>query len=237
MFAHLRFCFPTFVFLASISTSPAYSNPIADLFNRNATPQQATTPTGPEETCVPRPGQSTRAGLRWVYLVKGKRKCWFQTAGVATKEYDRHRTAKPSGGASAENESTQKRKTTGDASAELMRAALQETSLPMRPTELKVEDNATLPSTEAEASLRTGTDRPTSDYRSKRELEVEALGPTHGNAAAASVPEAPPVMLLIAEAFDDWPDSTWIGGLLMALGLASVLASSGATRRAVLLRR
>jgi hypothetical protein len=186
----------------------AYANPIADLFNRNATPQQATAPTSPEETCLPRPGQSTRAGLRWVYRVNGKRKCWFQTEGFATKDHGRYRPAKPSGGASAENESTQKRKTIGDARAELLRAALPETPLPMRPApELKVADAAPMPSTEAEVSLRTeiGTDRLTSDYRTERQLGVEALGPTNGNAAAASAPKAPPVMLLISEASDDWP--------------------------------
>jgi hypothetical protein len=101
--------------------------------------------------------------------------------------------------------------------------------------ELKVADAAPMPSTEAEVSLRPeiGTDRLTSDYRTERQLGVEALGPTNGNAAAASSPKAPPVMLLISEASDDWPGSTasWMGVLLMMLGLASVLASSGAARR------
>jgi hypothetical protein len=52
------------------------------------------------------------------------------------------------------------------------------------------------------------------------------------------VPAAAPVASPIAEAADDgWGSmTTWLGALLMALGLASVLGSSRALRDAVLLR-
>ena len=71
---------------------------------------------------------------------------------------------------------------------------------------------------------------------------MEALlgaAPAASDAVAASVvPPAAPVAFRIAEAADDgrgWM-ATWLGVLLMALGLVSVLGSSRTLREAVLLR-
>jgi hypothetical protein len=57
-------------------------------------------------------------------------------------------------------------------------------------------------------------------------------------AVAASVPPAAPVAFPIAEAADDgrgWT-ATWLGVLLMALGLLTLLGSSRTLWEAVLLR-
>ncbi|WP_028349475.1 hypothetical protein [Bradyrhizobium murdochi] len=248
MSGHLRFCFPALVILAGLSASPAYSNTFADFFNFNAAPQQA--PAAAEEECLPRPGKSTTAGPRWVYRFDGHRKCWFQAAEeVAVKKQPRYRAAKPRVAARAENESTQrKRKAVVDARAELLRSAPAETSMPTRPApELKVVDAAPVSAMGAAAVVPPAPteklliDRLTPDYRTARQVDVETLlaaTPAARDALAASVPTAAPVVFPVTETVDDgrgWT-ATWLGVLLMALGLVSVLGSNRTIREAVLLR-
>lgn len=196
-----------------------------------------------------RPGKSTMAGQRWAYRLEGHRKCWFQTAEeTAVKKQVRHRAAKHRVAkhrvaAAEESEAPPtKRKAVVDARAELMRSTPAEAPQPMRPLpEFKVADAAAsaaaaiVPSAPIE-NLKVDRLRPD---RTPRQVDVETLlAAAPGDAVAASVPPAPPVNFLIAEAAHDGWDwmATWLGVLLMALGLVSVLGSSRTIREAVLLR-
>jgi hypothetical protein len=248
MSGHLRFCFAAFLLLAGLSASPASSNPITDLFN--VAPQQTPAPAPAEEECLSRPGKSTAAGQRWVYRLEGHRKCWFQTAEeIAVRKQVRYRAAKPRVAAPEENEAApRKRKAVVDARAELQRSAPVETSQPIRPApEVKMADAASAVAMGAAAFVPPApienlkTDRLTPDHRTPRQVDVETLltaAPAARDAVAVSVPTAAPVAFPIAEAADDgrgWM-ATWLGVLLMVLGLVSVLVSSPPLREAVLLR-
>jgi hypothetical protein len=246
MSGHLRFCFATFVLLAGLSASPspASSNPFADWFN--VTPRPAAAPAPEEEECLPRPGKSTTAGQRWAYRLEGHRKCWFQTAETAVKKQVRRRAAKHRVAAPEESEaSPSKRKAVVDARAELMRSTPAEAPQPVRPVpEFKVADAASV-SVAATGAAAVVPSAPIenlkTDHRSPRQVDVETLlaaAPAPSDAVAASVRSAAPVNFLIAEAANDGRDwmATWLGVLLMALGLVSVLGSSRTLREAVLLR-
>ncbi|WP_244608153.1 hypothetical protein [Bradyrhizobium algeriense] len=194
---------------------------------------------------MPRPGKSTTAGQRWVYRVEGHRKCWFQTAeGTAVKKQVRYRATKPSVAAPEENEAERhKRKAVVDARAELLRSAPAETAQPMRPApELKVADAASVLTTGAAAFAppapieNRATDRLTPDHRTPHQVDVETLlaaAPATSDSVAAA-----PVAFSFTEAADDGQDwmATWLGVLLMALGLVSVLGSSRTLREVALLR-
>ncbi|WOH52029.1 hypothetical protein [Bradyrhizobium sp. sBnM-33] len=199
---------------------------------------------------MPRPGTSTAEGQRWVYRSEGRRKCWFQAAeGTATVKQVRHRAAKPRVATVEENEAARaKQKAVMDARAELLRSAPAETSQPTQPApELKVVDAASVPATAAAAFVppapvaNRAIDQLTPDHPTPRRLDAETLlaaAPAPSDAVAVSVPPAAPVASPIAEAADDgwgWM-ATWLGVLLMALGLAFVLGSSRTLREAVLLR-
>jgi hypothetical protein len=250
MTGHLRFCFAAVVLLTILPTSPASSNPLADLFNAAPSPAQATAPAAAEPECLPRPGNSTAAGQRWVYRMDGHRKCWFQTAqGNATvKKQVRHSAAKPPVADPEENEAApRKRKAVVDARAELLRSAPADESAQARPApELKVVDAAPVPATGAAASVppapveKRATDQLTPDHVMPRVVDVKTLvvaAPDLSDSIAASVPSAP-AAVPVAEAADEgqgWM-ATLLGALLIALGLVAVLGSSPALREAVLLR-
>ena len=188
-----------------------------------------------------RPGKSTADGQHWVYRWDGHRRCWFQAAEEsAAKKQVRHRAAKPRVAAPEENEAApRKRKAVVDARAELLRSAPAETSKPTRPApELKVADAAS--ATVAAAFLQPAPIKNLAPA-DPRQVDVEALlatAPAASDAVVASVPPAAPVTFPIAKAADDgwgWM-ATWLGVLLMALGLVAVLGSSRTLREAVLLR-
>jgi hypothetical protein len=200
-----------------------------------------------------RPGKSTTAGQHWVYRLEGHRKCWFQTAEeTAVKRQVRHRAAKPRAVVSEENDAARKRRAVVDARAELLRSAPTETSQPMRPApELKVADAASVLATAIAAFVppasveNLATNQPTPDRRTPHQVDVETLlaaAPADRGSVAASVPAAAPAAFPIIEAADDGPGwtATWLGVLLMALGLVAVLGSSlGSSRtlrEALLLR-
>jgi hypothetical protein len=232
MSGHLRFCFAAFLLLSGLSTSPASSNPAA-LFN--AAPA--------EEECLPQPGKSPADGQHWVYRYDGHRKCWFQAAeGIATvKKPVHHHAAKQRVAAAEEKEATlRKRKAVEDARAELLRSGLAETPQPTPPApELKVVDAAPIPAAGAAALVppppvvakQAATDQLTPDHPTPRQVDVETLlaaAPAASDAVAASARPATPVAVPIAEAGDDgrgWT-ATWLGVLLMAMGLVSLLSSS-----------
>jgi hypothetical protein len=244
MSGHLRVCFAAFVLLASLSTSLASSNPFADLFN--VAPKTAAAPASAERECLPRPGKSTTGGQHWVYRLDGHRKCWFQAAeGIATvKKRVRHHVAKHGVVAPAENETAQRRRgAVVDAHAEVLRAPVETSQPTPLASELKVVDAASVVPTGAAAPAppalvaNRATDQLTPDHPMPRQVDVEAIlaaASAASDAVAASVPPAFP----IAEASDDrwgWT-ANWLGMLLMALGLVSVLSSSRFLRGAVLLR-
>lgn len=247
MSGHPRFCFAAFGLLAGLSVSPASSNPLADLFN--TAPQQAPEPAPVEEACLSRPGNSTAAGQRWVYRREGHRKCWFQAAEeTAVKKQVRDRATKPRVAASEENEvARRKRKAVADARAELLSPPPVEMSQPLQPApEPKVADAASLMALGTAAMSpapieNLKADRLTPESRTPRQLDAETLltaAPAAKDAVAVSVPATAPVIFPITEAADDgwgWM-ATWLGVLLMALGLIAVLVSSRSLREAVLLR-
>jgi uncharacterized membrane protein len=200
---------------------------------------------------LPRPGTSTAEGQRWVYRSEGRHKCWFQAAeGTATVKQVRHRAAKPRIAAVEENEAA-RRKAVMDARAELLHSAPAATSQPTQPApELRMVDAASLPTTGAAAFVppppvaNRATDKFTLDQPTSRQLDAETLlaaAPAASDAVAASVPPAAaaPVAFPNAEAADDGPGwmATWLGVLLMALGLVFVLGSNRPLREAMLFAR
>jgi hypothetical protein len=222
---------------------------LADLFS--VTPRQEPEPAPAEEACLSEPGKSTAAGQHWVYRLEGRRKCWFQAAEetAVKKKQVRYRAAKPRVATREENEAVpRKRKAVVDAHAEMLRSTPVETPQPMRPApELKVADAASAPAMGTAAFMSPApienlkTDRLTPDQRTPRQVDVEKLlaaAPAARDAVAVSVPAAEPVTVALAGAADDGPGwmATWLGVLLMALGLVSVLVASRPLREAVLLR-
>ena len=111
-------------------------------------------------------------------------------------------------------------------------------------TELEVVDAASViamrvaaPAPPAPVANR-ASDQLTLDYPTLRQVDVETLlAASASDAVADSVPPAPPVAFSIADAGDDWPGATWLGMLLMALGLVSVLSSSRVLPGALPLRK
>ena len=255
MSGHLRLFVAALILLASLPTS-ASSNPLADLFSVSP-PQTAPEPVPAEQEsqCLPRPGTSTAEGQRWVYRSEGRRKCWFQTAaGTATvKQVRDRRAAKARVVVAEENEAAQrKRKAVMDARAELLSSVPAEASQPSRPApELNVAAAAPVPASGAAAFVppppagNLATDRltseaPTADRPTPRRLDEKTLlaAATVPSDAVVSVPPAVAVASPISEAADDgrsWM-TTWLGVLLMALGLAFVLGFSRTGRETLLLR-
>lgn len=260
MSGHLRSFVAAIILLASLPTS-ASSNPLADLFN--VTPPQAApepVPAEQESQCLPRPGTSAADGQRWVYRSEGRRKCWFQTAaGTATvKQVRDRRAAKARVAAAGENEVAQrKRKAVMDARAELLRPVPAETSQPSPAPALDVAEAAAVPATGAAAFVppppaeNPTTDRltsepnasepPMSDRPTPRRLDEKTLlaaATVPSDMVVVSKPPAPAVASPISEAADDgrsWM-ATWLGVLLMVLGLAFVLGFSRTGRKTLLLR-
>jgi hypothetical protein len=192
-----------------------------------------------------RPGKST-AGRHWVYRLQGHRRCWFQTAEETTvKRHVRHRTTKPRVVVSEENDAAGKRRAVVDARAELLRSASTETPQPSRPAhEPKVADAASVLATVIAAFVPPASienlaiNQPAPDRRTPRQVDVEMLlaaAPADRGAVAASVPAAAPAAFPITDAADDGPGwtATWLGVLLMALGLVAVFGSSRIVREAV----
>jgi hypothetical protein len=234
MSGHVRFCFTAFVLIAGLATSPASSNPFPALFS--AAPVEATAPASAEGKCLPRPGKSTADGQHWVYRLEGHRKCWFQVAeGIATvKKSVRHRAAKHRIAAPEENEAAgRNRKAVVDARAELLRSALAETSQPTPPAPalnagpvLATAIGNLVPPAPV---IKRADDRFTPDHPTPRQVDVETLlaaAPAASDGIAASAPSAVPVAFPTAESGDDGRGWTWLGVLLMAVGLVSVVSAS-----------
>ncbi|WGD53195.1 hypothetical protein QA641_04495 [Bradyrhizobium sp. CB1650] len=202
------------------------------------------------EECLSQPGEPTADGQHWVYRFDGHRKCWFQAAeGTAPAKKPHGQAARHRVPAAKKNEPTlRKRKAIVDARAELLRSGAAETPQPTPPTpEFKVADAAPVLATWAAALVpepvvpMPATDQLTPDRPTPRQVDVETLlaaAPAVSEAVAASVPPAT-VAFPIVEAADDgrgWT-ATWLGVLLMVLGLVFILSSSRTVRGALLVGR
>ncbi|WGD53085.1 hypothetical protein QA641_03850 [Bradyrhizobium sp. CB1650] len=194
---------------------------------------------------MPQPGKSTADGQHRVYRFDGHRKCRFQAAeGTATVKKPRPQATKHRVATREENATAlRKRKAVVDARAELLRSAPAETPHPTPPApEFKVADAAPVPAMAAAALVppasivaKPATDQLTLDSPTPRQVDVETLlaaAPAASDAVAATVPPATPVAVPIAEAGDDGPGwmATWLGVLLMALGVGCLLSSSRTLR-------
>jgi hypothetical protein len=240
MSGHLRVYCAAFTLIAGLSTSSAFSTPLSELFN--AGPATAPAPASAEAECLTRPGKSTADGQHWVYRVEGQRRCWFQIAEGTerAKKLVQQRATKHRVAAAEENQTAaRKRKTVVDARAELPRSAPADTSRPSPSVPAQVVDAspvlATGIATRASPAPLSKRDRLTADEFTPRQVDVEALlaaAPAASDVVAAS---AAPLAFSAAEAGDDGRVWTWLGMLLMALGLVSVLSASLTIRWAALL--
>jgi len=198
---------------------------------------------------LPQPNKSTADSQHWIYRYDGHRKCWFRAAeGIVTVKKPVHRHAGSRVAAPKENESALRgRKAVVDARTELTPFALAErppTKSSPAP-DLKVVDAAPVPATGAAELLppvpaitTAATDQLMSEQPTPRQVDVETLlaaAPAASEAVAASAwPPATPIAVHSTEVGDDgggWK-ATWLGALLMALGLVSLLSSSRTLRRA-----
>jgi hypothetical protein len=199
---------------------------------------------------LPRPGKSTDDGQHWVYRFDGHRKCWFQAAeGIAAvKKRVRHHAAQKHVPAHKENEAAlRKRKAVVDARDELLPSAQAETPQSPPAPEIKVVNAAPNPATEAAALepptpaiAKSATDLLTSDRPAPRQVDVErllAVAPPASDAVAISVSSASPAASSITAADDHEPErtATWLGVLLMGLGLVSLLVGASWILRGPLL--
>ncbi|UQD68817.1 hypothetical protein JEY40_22495 [Bradyrhizobium japonicum] len=234
MSGYLRFCFTGFALAGILSTIPASSAPLDDLLN--ITPR-ARAPTYPAQAeCLARPGNSAPDGQHWVYRVDGRRKCWFLAEGIATVK-------KPVRSRIAKDPVASKRSPVVDARAELLPSRPAGQSQPPVP-EFKVADASSEPGTSTTAPIQAVPDlhrrasQLTSEFSVPPQVDVEKLLAAASDAAAASMPPALPVGMRPRGGGDEGRDwaVTWLGLLLIVLGIGSVLSSSRALREAVMLR-
>jgi hypothetical protein len=239
MSGHLRCSFAVFVVLAGGSMSPAFSNPFDVLFSAAPAEAPATPPV--EEECLPHPGKATADGQHWVYRYDGHRKCWFQaaeeTATTMTKPVHHHAIKRRDLAAEKNEVVPRQRKAVADARAELPGSTPAETSQPAPPApEFKLAD-AAVAATGAAAPASIVADRVTNqltpDHPALPHVDVERLlaaAPAESNAVAASIPMATENGVSGSKAGDNgrgW-NATWLGVLLITLGLVSLLSSSRA---------
>ncbi|OAF09972.1 hypothetical protein AYJ54_12350 [Bradyrhizobium centrolobii] len=196
-----------------------------------------------------RPGKSVADGQHWVYRLEGRRKCWFQAAeGTATvKKLVQRRAAKHRAAAAEENKTAaRKRKAVVDARAELQRSTPVDTSRPGPPAPALVADagpvlaTVSAPLVSPARPPNRANDRLTPDRITPPQVDVEALlaaAPAASDVDNTSAPSTTPGAFPIAEVGDDGQGWTWLGMLLMALGLVSVLSACRTIPWAVLLHQ
>ncbi|HET7889465.1 MAG TPA: hypothetical protein VFL62_24810 [Bradyrhizobium sp.] len=125
MSGHRRFCVAASLLVAGLSSSPASSNALTDLFNPAPQEAAAPAPAPVQQQCLSQPGRSAAPGQHWVYHLEGHRKCWFQAdaATVAAKRPIYHHTPKRPVVAPEENEAELHKKAVLDARAQVLSAA------------------------------------------------------------------------------------------------------------------
>jgi hypothetical protein len=231
MSGHLQSCFVAFV-LTGLSISPASSNPFTDLFN-NLGSREATKPADTREECLPRPGKLAANGRRWAYHLEGRRKCWFQTAETAVasvKKRVHHYTLTQRVTARERREAVlRKRKADVDARAELRRSIPAAVSQPTPPApELEITDTTSVTVVGAAAIMppapvaESTTDRLTPDRPTPRGVDLETIRVSPSANDTITLPVRP-----TTSRADGWGwTATWLGSLLMALGLVSLLSPS-----------
>lgn len=242
MSGYLRLCQVSLVLVGVLAAQPAFSDPFSDLFNSPAREPASTAPAQAE--CLSRPGNSAGADQHWVYRRDQGRKCWFLAERIATVKEPAHRRVAHRRANPDENQTAPSRRRISvvDARAELERSIPAEgVEPPQPPREVKVADVAfgvgtsTAPLMPAAAAIPLPADQFTPENAVPAIGDVQKLVAPASDAASIQVP---PVSIRVAEAAEErgWM-ATWVGLLLMALGIGSVLSSSRALRDAVLLRR
>jgi hypothetical protein len=235
MSGYLRFCFVSLVSVGTLSSAPASSNPLADIFN-TAAPQPAVT-SPPQAECQGSPGNSPPEGQHWVYRMDGHRRCWFLTDGTAkVKKTVRRRGAQDRTPSLAENVAAQPRQSAVvDAHAEMLRSAPAEPAKP--PVSVfKVADAASDAGpavTLAAPVAGLHSNQLTADHSEPDQVDVEQL--------LAAVPAGSPQTMPVDARIPEMPDearswTAWFGVLLMTLGGFSILSSSRTLRHALRLR-
>jgi len=241
MSGSLRLCFVSFVLLESL-TAPASSNPLADLFNTAAAPSPVTSPAQAE--CVGRPGNSAPDGQHWVYRLDGHRKCWFLSEGTVKVKKIARRAPK-SATAGLDESGTERSRQSGvlDARAELLRSAPALPSQPPR-AQFKVVDadpDRGASTALASAALIAQHSRQTMSFeQNQNQVDVEQLlaAAPANDVVTSSELQSVPVGLRLAKADGEATSrtATWLGVLLMMLGVLSILSTSRSVRHAVRLR-
>ena len=183
----------------------------------------------------------------WVYRLDGPRKCWFQVAerSATVKKLVHDYAAKQRVVAPEENEAAQRKPNAvvGDGRAEPLPPAPAETSRLASPVrELKVVHADSLIAAGAAALVprapvvaKPATEQLAPDYPKQRPVDVEPpleTAPSANDTIASYVPAATSVAVPIAEADEEkrgWRE-TWLGVLLIALGLISLMSSSATLR-------
>lgn len=255
MSGHWRFCVAASLFVAGLSTAPALSNPLTDLFN--PAPQEAAAPVAApapareaKEACLMQPGRST-PGRHWVYHLDGHRKCWYQAdeATVAAKKQAHHQGVRQPVIASGENEAALRNKTVADARAQLLSAApadpvqttppapeaIDPAPAPAAATPVAAAPIVAEPTLDQPAPEQTAPDQTAPEQTARRPVDVEMLlaaASPAGDTAASSVPPATPVALSIPDADENrWGLTTNRAGLaLIALGFVFLIGSLLASR-------
>jgi hypothetical protein len=254
MSGHWRFCVSAFVLVAGLSTAPAFSNPLTDLFN--PAPQEAAAPVpapaaAPEreakDECLMQPGTST-PGRHWVYHLNGHRKCWYQAdeATIAAKKQAHHRVARQAVD-SEENEAAPRKKMVADARAQMLSAAPADAVQPPAPPPApspapEVADAAPVPASEPVARVSAAPvvatptiDQAAPEATTPRPVDVEMLlaaAAPVGDRVASPVPPAPPVAPSTPDMVENQRGltATRAGMALITLGLIFLIGSLLASR-------
>jgi hypothetical protein len=237
MSGHLRFGFAALLLVAGYA-APAASNPLTDLLTPKTAPEAASAPA--QEECLLQPGQSTAAGQHWVYRYDGHRKCWFQAeagTALARKPVRRHAATPRAAAPEVSEPAARKQEAVADARAEMLSSPPVEETQPAPPAPtptptikmvraVPVTGSAPpIPSPSVPAAA--AADQLTPDRQ--RPVDVEALLADTPAASdeVASVAAATPVAAPGAGTAGDggWTTS-WLGVLLMGLGLVAVLSAA-----------
>lgn len=237
MSGHWRLGVTAFVLFAGLSTLPAFSNPLTDLFNP-APKEDAPPPAPAKEACLPQPGNSTAPGRHWMYHRDGHRKCWFEAdeATASLKKPVHHDVTRPAI-APEENEAALHKKTTLDARAQLLSAAAADASQSTAPAP-NVVDKAAVPDsgaativTAAPAAAEPTIDRLTPDDATQRSVDVEMLLAESSPVEDTAPASPPPPPTRGAPSIPDANEDHWqmmvsrVGMVLIALGFVFLAGS------------
>lgn len=266
MSGHLRFCFAAFVLVAGLSPSPASSSPLSAFFSSDPPSAPAPAPAEVQCLSRPGKSSADQhwvyrvEGRRrcWFQVAAGAETEKKPARHRAAKWHRaaKYRVAKYHVDKAEENKAAaRKRKAVADARAELQRSASEDTSRPSPSAPVQVVDAGPVLATGTATRVspaplsKRANDRPAADGVTPRQVDVQAdvqadvqvdvdallaAAPAASDRVAAS---ATPLAYSTAEAGDDGRGWTWLGLLLMALGLLSVLSASRTIRWAVLLHQ